>query len=267
MKSAAKQRLNQQFQERRQSNAPAHEGASNWAISYGDMITLLLAFFVLFFNINPQQSNDFNILVNLLESEFNDVTDEQTIRVPSAVWGVPTQSTQGEYAQISPLLKNKFESAITVEKNRMIVEFPNVSFFTSSSYQLTKDGVSALERFAGIFKGFTGEMRLIVRGYTDNRPVKSKAHRYFKDNLELSALRAISALRVLESKGVPFKLMRIGGYGETDKSPDKSDKKIMSYDRKVVLVVEPLDETERGFSRFPEKQNPKNELEKQGESV
>lgn len=266
MRRGAKQRLSQQFQERRESNAPSHEGASNWAISYGDMITLLLAFFVLFFNINPQKSNDFNILVKMLESEFNEAADKEAIRVPTSVWGMPTKSTQGEYAQISPLLKNKFESAVTVEKNRMIVEFPNVSFFESGSFILTRDGVLALERFAGVFGEFTGEMRLIVRGYTDNRPVKSRVGQRFNDNLELSALRAISALRVLEGKGVPFKLMRIGGYGETDKSPSRSDGKVMSYDRKVVLVVEPLDETERGFSRLPEnsKDTPSNQ---KGESA
>ena len=255
MRKTGKQRLYQQFQEKRHQNSPEHEGASNWAISYGDMITLLLAFFVLFFNINPQKANDFKLLVNLLDSEFNDAPQKESIRTPTAVWGLPTTSTEGEYAQLNPLLKNRFESAITVEKNRMIVEFPNVSFFESSSFQMTQDGILALERFAGVFSQFTGEMRLIVRGYTDNRPVKSKSGRMFRDNLELSALRAISALRILESKGVPFKLMRIGGYGETDKSNDKSDSKVMSYDRKVVLVVEPLDETERGYDRNPARES------------
>ena len=61
--------------------------------------------------------------------------------------------------------------------------------------------------------------------------------------------RAIAALRSLNSSGVPFAILRIGGYGESDKSGQISEEEVSKFDRKIVLVIEPLDTTERGIRK------------------
>ena len=111
--------------------------------------------------------------------------------------------------------------------------FPKVSFFNSAEFVLTNEGKGALERFASVFKTVRGRLRLVVRGYTDNRPVKSG--KVYKDNMELSALWAISALRALNGNGVPYHLMRIGGYGETDKSKKEE---YVTYDGGHLFTLE-----------------------------
>ncbi|MEZ4873775.1 MAG: OmpA family protein [Bdellovibrionales bacterium] len=153
--------------------------------------------------------------------------------------------------------KNLPEVSTEIQGNKMIIQFPQVSFFNSAQFTLTDDGDKALRRFANVFKSVNGRLRLVVRGYTDNRPVR--AGNPYKDNLELSALRAISALRSLNANGIPFHLMRIGGYGESDKSKEITEKELQKYDRKVVLVVEPLDQTERGFDDYDRNPASKNE--------
>lgn len=228
----------------REAHAPGGDHNSNWAISYGDMITLLLTFFILFFSIDRGKKESVR-LGALVNEQFNGSG-------PSAdlVWGVkaPEGESSTVYAGVDKKMSDKLPAAKTsVVGNRLIIEFPKTSFFSTAQYELTAEGRQALAQFAGIYRQFTGKMRLVVRGYTDNRPVKNK-HYKFSDNLELSALRAISALRTLNEHGVPLELMRIGGYGETDKARGISPGDRLAYDRKVVLVIEPLDETERGLA-------------------
>jgi chemotaxis protein MotB len=211
-------------------------GGDNWAISYGDMVTLLLAFFVLFFS-TSRVTPDITMIVEELKKEFKQVD----VPKPKIVWG------KQDRQPTSQMNLDEIGVKMNVQGNKVIVEFPKVSFFDTGSYQLTSEGEQALRRFGGVLKKFTSKMRVVVRGYTDNRPVKHTSRRLFKDNLELSSLRAISALRVMNQEGIPYHLLRIGGYGESDKSTEIQPEDILKYDRKIVLVIEELDRTERNL--------------------
>lgn len=235
--------LSRKFLIERENHAPGGDHNSNWAISYGDMITLLLTFFILFFNVD-RGKRDAVKLGQLVDETFN----HDRGPAGEVTWGIraPAEEASSTYAGVQENMERAFAAKTSVMGNRLIIEFPNISFFPTARYDMTPEGRAAMAKFAGLFQRFTGKMRLVVRGYTDNRPVISG--RTFSDNLELSSLRAISALRVLQEYGIPFQLMRIGGYGETDKSPQTASLDKLAYDRKVVLVVEPLDETERGVA-------------------
>ena len=149
---------------------------------------------------------------------------------------------------VSPLYSNDVTNAYKVQSNmegeRILVEFPGVSFFDSGNHSLTKAGQEALSDFAMAVNKHLGSFRLVVRGYTDGSPLKSKVR--YKDNLELSAFRSISAIRFLHDQGLSLKNMRIAGYGESSLSRIGKDRDLASLQRKVVLVIEPLDHTEQG---------------------
>lgn len=225
------------FKKLREKQAPEGDHNSNWAISYGDMVTLLLAFFVLFFSVS-KTSHEIKIVDEALKKEFN-VTSWPK---PDSTWGAQNRFPTSEMTDFEGLKGLK----TSAQGNKLIVEFPMISFFNVGSYDVTSEGQDMLKKFGTVLNKFTGKMRIVVRGYTDNKPVKVVAGKAYKDNLELSALRAIAALRVLNKEGIPYHLLRIGGYGETDKGKTLSDKEVMKYDRKIVLVIEPLDNTERG---------------------
>lgn len=237
------------FRETRERRSLGGDHSDNWAISYGDMITLLLAFFVLFFNVGVKTSQ-IHFLEEDLKKNFTFIEEKKEVdRSPDSVslWGSTNEGIEDFPEIYTRKLKKLPKLTAVIEGNRMLVEFPGVSFFDSAQYKLTSRGEKVLQDFATTFKKYTGDMRLIVRGYTDNTPVKS-GHDY-QDNLELSSKRSVSAIRILNQAGIPFEMMRIGGYGETDKNKILTEKEKRKYDRKIVLVVEPLDSTERGFSK------------------
>ena len=214
----------------------AEEVDNHWAISYGDMITLLLGFFVLFFNIKSQVV-DLTLVKKDLDEYF------------SAKAG-PVQKNaeaQQDGKVSSPLYSEDVQNSLKIKSNmegeRILVEFPGVSFFRSGNHILTKEGKEALTDFSKAINKHLGSFRLIVRGYTDDAPLRTQ--KKYKDNLELSAFRSISAIRFLHDQGMTLNSMRIAGYGESSASRAALDRDLASLQRKVVIVIEPLDHTEK----------------------
>ncbi len=135
------------------------------------------------------------------------------------------------------------------DRNRapLIIEFNEVSFFPLGVVDLTKAGREVLSGFATSFIPFAGKYDLAIRAFTDTRPVKVKTGR-FMDNLELSALRSVAAMRILQNSGVPLRDMRIAGLGEfklphqyekAERTTASEEVDPLRYARKVILVIEP----------------------------
>lgn len=215
----------------KQHSAEIH---NNWEISYGDMVTLLLGFFVIFFNV---KNDPLNIQI-LLDKFKNHLKTADSAREQQNQQEVPL-------ALFHPLSKETETTPYQVG-NKLIIEFPGVSFFDAGSVELTSEGQNALKTFATKAKDFMGQFRYVVRGYTDNKaPGK---HPIYKDNLELSAFRSISAIRYLKDQGLKLSDMRVGGYGETEHSERTLPPEVRKADRKIVIVIEPLDLSERIYN-------------------
>ncbi len=125
--------------------------------------------------------------------------------------------------------------------DRVYIMFPRVSFFASASTEITPEGRKALEKFAKVYLPFSGKALLNIVGFSDERPVRQQ-HR-FRDNLELSVLRAVSAQRVAERVGIPLGRTRLMGHGINTKlieGEDPTDElERWALTRKIMLVIEP----------------------------
>lgn len=210
------------------------DSEGSWAISYGDMVTLLLAFFLLFFSVDPQQ--------------------EYRSRLEASLFTAMSKSSQVQARapdnarELNPLLKKQWPGEIHQIGARLIVEFPGISFYNSGAVELTKEGEKALAQFVSLYMPYAGQHVLSLNAYTDPRAVSSQ--RRYKDNLELSALRAVAAMRTMQKAGVPLDRMVVGGYGELHQteqdlakiSEAKGQKELFDLSRKVVLIIKPEEE-------------------------
>lgn len=59
------------------------------------------------------------------------------------------------------------------------------------------------------------EYDLVIEGHTDNIPIRSTAGKGYKDNMELSFLRAKAVAGMLADNGVPSERITVVSYGET----------------------------------------------------
>lgn len=234
------------------------DSEGTWAISYGDMVTLLLAFFVLFFTVDPVGEKEEKLKQNLLVELQKEMVPKE---YRSDTQGDKKSDREPANINVGSQFEENFTEDIVKEwggkvyriGNRIIIDFPGVSFFKLGYIDLNNEGKNQLERFVKVYLPYAGSYILGIRAYTDSRKVRFKGR--YRDNLELSALRSISAMRTLREMGIPLSRMRLGGYGELKLTHDNmekwaKDKQVddkQSFARKVVLVIEP-EEKEEGSS-------------------
>ena len=216
-----------------------HENDELWAISYGDMITLLLSFFVIFFSIDPKKSN-MDKLDNHFITHFKMVDLSNKAKNPPMI-EVKTNKDLNQYVPKFDLLKN---AKITKIDDRLLVTFDKLSFFNTAEVEPHINGEIALKEFATKFLPYAGMYKIGIKAFTDKRPVRNIYR--FKDNMELSALRALAALRVLQKAGIPLNRMELAGYGEMNKLQSLIDAKqfevlteiqIKDLSRTIVLII------------------------------
>jgi len=220
------------------SDASGVDGEGSWAISYGDMLTLLLAFFILFFSVDPQKAEDSALARSLLATLAPLAAKANVAR--------PFPDSHGDTAAppVEPELIEQLGAELTQVGHKVVVEFPNISFFESGQVQLTRRGAQVLGEFANLYTPYAGTHMLNIVGFTDERPVRTSTHGA-RDNLELSALRAVAAQRHLQRIGIPLDRMRLGGHGvkrmqtleNSADAVETAEKLAMA--RRVILVVEP----------------------------
>lgn len=225
------------------------DSEGSWAISYGDMITLLLTFFILFFNVSQKSQEETKkvqaaLITKLGEKPGNSV--ESGKEEPVVDIG-PIEKTSG----IETKAMESWGGKPHTIGNRIVIEFPEISFFGFGETHVTQEGAKVIKRFIHLYLPYAGKNILSIRAFTDHVKVdkeKSKLlGRKYEDSLELSAMRAISTMRVLQKNGLPLDRMRISGHGELERiiasqgsNPLAPNTKGNPLARKIVLMVEPV---------------------------
>lgn len=217
----------------------------SWAVSYGDMVTLLLTFFIIFFSTDPKQGTKQRVelkvsLIEALKNKNQATADKGN----SSKVNIGNKDEEG----IDKEILKKLNGVAHDKGNHIIVEFPFVSFFNSGKIDLTNEGAKALENFVKVYMPYAGNYNIGIRAFADKRTVKNIKSRKFSDNLELSALRSVATMRVLQKAGIPLSRLKTGGYGELiltakelaevplEKRAPTSE---LDLARKIVLVIEP----------------------------
>jgi chemotaxis protein MotB len=220
------------------------DSEGSWAISYGDMVTLLLCFFILFFTVDPERTKS-EALQQAMMNVFIDAS-----RAPATESTLKAQSVpKGEVTELQAEAKEDWGGKVHKMGSHLVIEFPGVSFFKSGEVNLTEQGRASLEKFTRLFVPFAGSNFVAIQAYTDMKPVVNKSGRKFSDNLELSALRSVATMRVLQNSGIPLARMRVAGFGEMRATArdlaNVQEKKSSPFDlaRKVVIVIQPEGKT------------------------
>lgn len=90
---------------------------------------------------------------------------------------------------------NDEDVSISIEGTAVFVSVSDKLLFSSGSYDLTPRAMEVLGKVADVLKA-QPEVRFMVEGHTDNKPISGKV---MKDNWDLSVLRATSVVRTLQN--------------------------------------------------------------------
>lgn len=198
------------------------ETPSEWLTTLADMSMLLMAFFIMLFSMSSLDAKKFSESFSAVKSALGGkgaavgkapiASGEMSMLVEQARL---KQRVIGEqrrvYDQFRSFVSNKGLDSIvgaTLEAGKITITFPSGVLFAKDSADLTNEGKARLTTLFEFLIKAAGE-RINIRGFTDNTPPGAGSR--FRDNWEISSLRAVAVLRYLVSLGMaPNRLTATG---------------------------------------------------------
>lgn len=108
--------------------------------------------------------------------------------------------------------------------------------FPAGKATLSANGKRALAGIVSQLKSRYAGLTVRVYGYTDNDPIK-KSRKLWKDNLDLSANRAMAVTRYLRERGIDAETIETIGMGATHFVAPNTSKASKAKNRRVEIVV------------------------------
>ncbi len=179
------------------------DSVDSWLMSYADMITLLMCFFIIFVSVSEPKNDKFTEITGGIANKFGSVD-------LSTPFNGVAQSLQAvvESRQI-------FRDVSVEKKERSIeMELSNNAFFEKGSIELSKKNADALKELVTALKNIDFmTYRVIVEGHTSDVPPTNTAQ--FPSNWELSSARAARIVRYFIDQGMAANRLRAVGYADT----------------------------------------------------
>jgi chemotaxis protein MotB len=125
---------------------------------------------------------------------------------------------------------------VYVRRGRMMVALPSSVLFASGKAELSDRGKKALAQVAETLKEFP-KRRFQVAGHTDNVRIKKSEH--FKDNWELSSVRALNVTRFLIEQGLNPRNLAMAGYSKYDPARSNRRRSGRRLNRRIEVILVP----------------------------
>ena len=195
-----------------------------WIFTYGDLVTLLLVFFIMLFSFCKTDVEKFKSVAESFKptppgSPFFFSGKESVLQAIAA------------QIQTSELGTEVF---VTVDRRGVVVSFKDSALFAAGSADLTPDARKKLSVFLAYLFGLPNDV--IIEGHTDDTPVSSAR---YPSNWELSAARASAVARYFQSEGVKGHRMEVIGYGEFRPRFRNDTPQKRALNRRIDVVIRP----------------------------
>lgn len=208
-------------------NADRPESDDNsWAISYGDMISVLLCFFVLLLSISVINPNKFEVIQNSINGAILDTTSIEELQ-----------------KKVEELIrKENLQEVIKLDKNDLGIDIAirDKVLFASGSAEINPNSAFIFEKLLGAFNELPEQYTFQIEGHTDDVPIQTEL---FPSNWYLSSYRALAVLDLFLLQNVDPSRLQVQGFAETRPEFPHRDKqgaripKNQEFNRRVVIKV------------------------------
>ncbi|WP_422381087.1 OmpA/MotB family protein [Marinicellulosiphila megalodicopiae] len=205
----------------------AADNGDDWLLTYADVITLLLAFFVMLLTITDVNEGKMEALKealseNITKGEVNTPLKDIETMVENAF-----------------ALKGASEfTEVEINQDGISIELNNVLMYPSGQATLSGNALDIIESLGRSIQPYIKDhYEIWIEGHTDDIPIHTEK---FDSNWELSSIRAINIVQALLAQGIDANQLVAVGFA--DSRPKKTDlvltqQEQRNMNRRVVIHI------------------------------
>jgi len=226
---------------------PEHHNTKMWMLTFTDLVSLLLTFFVLLFAMSNVKIDEWDKIIDSLSQTLNPAIEE-TISKPSAQLNIGTLFQRRavnldylagvieENLSNDPLLRDVL---IVRLEDRLMLALPGDLLFEPGAAVITERARGAMHTLGAMFDNVGNA--IAVTGHTDPAPPGGSA---YASNWELSIARAAAVANAIRRGGYEEKIVALG-YAATqyNRLPSLSDADKRKLARRVDIINMPTSRT------------------------
>lgn len=222
-----------------------HENAERWLLTYADMITLLMAFFIMMYSMSVMNMAKFREVAFSIRSGFGGMLQgagkhlvENTSEKGGSYFKPKfSDSSLGAARQkmTSYVVTENLDANVTVQQDQrglVISVMTDNLLFERGSAELTGQATSILGEIADVLRPMRNDV--LVEGHTCTLPISSAV---FPSNWELSDSRACRVVRYLQHNGIDSRRLVGVGYGESRPVMSNDTEEHRRHNRRVDIVI------------------------------
>jgi len=231
---------------RRRKKPEEHDNMERWLITYADLITLLLAFFIMMYTFSKQDTQKYREVTGHLKTIFTGGSSVgsrggTTASAPFDVSLAPPGSSEDVKKRLEQEI-NKVEGngdeiqkkiSVISDERGIVIRILDEAFFDPGKADLRQGAKKTLDRIAPVIRTVSNPVR--VEGHTDNIPIATSE---FRSNWELSVRRATEVIRYLIEKHAlsPQRISAVG-YAEYHPIAPNTTPENRSRNRRIEIIV------------------------------
>ncbi|MGP3777307.1 OmpA/MotB family protein [Halanaerobium saccharolyticum] len=226
------------------NNNDNEPGSPAWMTTFGDMMTLLLVFFVLLYSFSSMDVEKFRGFISALQSQLGVLDGGQTItpnpNIDAGTLGEDYAQAPQNIQQIMRELDNYIESnglgeRVNVENKRkgLVISLTGEILYELGRAEIREQGREILAIISDILKDIPND--IMIEGHTDDLPIRTDE---FPSNWELSTARAVNVIKFLiEERDFDPARLSAAGYSEYRPVADNDSSESRAENRRVEVVV------------------------------
>lgn len=215
-----------------------------WLIPYADMLTLLLALFIVMFamsKLDVEKMEKVSQQFNIIFSGGSGVLEKNgTSLIPMD--NLPTLNEQEEdkMVEIKQDIEKEIKSSgysdkisVTLGEKGLGISIQDVVLFNSGKADVLTDVHPMLLHISEMLEGLDNDIKVV--GHTDNVPIRTAQ---FRSNWDLSAMRAINVMNFfIDNGGLDPARFSFEGYGQYLPKYDNSTDEGKAKNRRVEIIL------------------------------
>ncbi len=218
-------------------------GAPAWMATYGDLVTLLLCFFILLFSMSTIDNHKFKAIIISMQGSLG-VLDSGIIvemeNIETTFPGDVIDEEQEEFKKIFRQLddfikENDLEKSVTlsIDEKGLLIRFLDTVLFDFGRAEIKEDAKYIINMISNVIKESGKSIR--IEGHTDNVPINTDR---FPSNWELSTSRAVNVVKyVIELNDIEPWRISAAGYGEYHPIESNDAPSGRQKNRRVDIVI------------------------------